>query len=396
MQTRHIATARPKRAAHTACTVLLATVAALVMLFAIPQAGAAFKFVSKGSEMPEISLTAMDGQSITTASLKEGKAAIVVFWATWSPRSLEELKALEKIWTAHKDKGLQVVGVNVNHLTFSMEDIKKVEEAVAAAGVTFPIALDKGLEVYNTVGVVATPSTLVMTAAGQVTYEVSSFLSRTGEQIQEESEIALGIRQPATATAQVEEKNVYKPVKKAMLYYNLGRNLLKMGSKEKAIDKFTQAAAEDPKYAAPRVILGHLLLESAAKDPTRLEEAVKLFGEAVAADPANVSALSGLGEGLLRTGKLEEAEARFGEALKIDGTYTPSITGLATILSKKGSYDQARSKFKEALELNPLNPDVYYRRAASFEAQGLLKEAAGDLRRAVEILLGHGTGGGEV
>ncbi len=381
---------------HLAGIAFLMLVAVAVMLFAIPHASAAFKYVQKGSDVPDFTIKTLSGEDVNLAALKEGKSAIILFWATWSPRSLDEMKFLEGLYKEHKDKGLKIVGINVNHLTFSMEDMQAVQKAVADTGVTFPIALDKGLEIYNAFGVVATPSTLVMTSGGQVAYEVSSFMTFTGEQVRENAEIALGVRQAAAKEAVAEAPAGYKPVKKAMLMYNLGRNLLKMGSKEKAMDKLSQAVEEDPKYAAPRVLLGHLYLETAAQDPKSLDQAVKLFNEALSSEAGNVSALTGLAEGLMRTGKLDEAETKFNEAVAADQTYTPAVAGLATVYSKKGKYPEAIAKFKEALELNPLSPDVYSRRASSYESQGMMKESARDLRKAVEILLGYGLTNDEV
>ncbi len=380
---------RRRGVAHGALLGLLAMVSASVMLFAIPQASAAFKFLAKGSDVPDFSIRTTAGEDVTLGALKEGKTSVILFWATWSPRSIEELKFLEKVYKEHKDKGLKVVGINVNHLTFTVEDEQAIETVVKETGVTFPIAIDRGLELYNQVGVVATPSTLVMDSSGKVAYEVSSFLSATGEQLKETVEVALGVRTAPAATAVVEDTS-YKPNRSAMLYFNLGRNLLKMGSREKAVDKLLQAVGADAKYTAPRVLLGHLYLDQAIKDHKAAEEAVRLFGEALAADPKSVSALSGMGEALLRTGKLDDAEARFGEAIKLDATYTPALTGMAAVLSKKGKYDEGMVKFQEALDLNPLNPEAYMKRSGAWEAQGKSKEAVGDLRRAVELLLGLG------
>lgn len=387
---------REKGLFHIVFSALLAVAAAAVMMFAIPQASAAFKYVQVGSEVPDFSLTALDGREVSLVKLKEAKFSIVLFWATWSPRSIEEMKDLEKLYQEYKDKGLEVVGINVNHLTYTFEDRKAIDKVIADTAVTFPIALDKGLETYNTMGVVATPSTILMDQSGKITYEISSYLTFTGEKIRENTEIALGLREAVEEVVVAEEDKGYKPTRKAMLYYNLGRNLLKRGDRDKAIDKLSMSVEEDSGYAAPRILLGHLYLENSSDDDQdALDGAISLFQEAIKQEPKNISALTGLGEGFLRKGKLDEAESLLKEAIEVDATYTPAITGLATIYSEQGRYEESLVKFKEALELNPFSPNVYFRRALSYEAQGMLKEAAGDLRRAVEILLGYGLTDGE-
>ena len=168
-----------------------------------------------------------------------------------------------------------------------------------------------------------------------------------------------------------------------------------MLEKDKAIDKLETSVEADDKYAAPRILLGHLYLEEGADDPKLFEEALALFTQALEGNPKNVSALTGLGEALFRTGKLDEAEKQFKAAAEIDPAYTPAISGMASVYAGQGKHGEAEEKFREALELNPLNPDVYLRRATSQESQGNLDAAARDLRRAVEILLGYGLTDGE-
>ena len=120
--------AAPRRGWRTATHVLTGFAALLVMLFAIPHAGAAFKYLKVGMEVPEFSLKTLEGQEYTLAQVKGQPATLVVFFATWSPRSTPALEDAQKLAAQYADKGFRVLAVNVNRLSLGPDDRRQIDE----------------------------------------------------------------------------------------------------------------------------------------------------------------------------------------------------------------------------------------------------------------------------
>lgn len=385
--------AAPRRGWRTAAHVLTGLLVLAVMLFAIPHAGAAFKYLKVGMEVPEFSLKTLDGQEYTQNQIKGQPATLVVFFATWSPRSQPALEGAQALFAQYADKGFRVLAVNVNRLSLGQEDRREIIEMKDRLKLTVPIVIDAGLQTYNAFGVVATPSTAVIDTEGRIVHEAASYLRTTGEDIREAVEILLGVREAPAAEA-VAAKPVFKPDSIALRHYNFGRTMLQRGNREKAMGQLEQAAEADPNYAAPRILLGHLLL--AKKDQKSVQQAAVHFAAAVAVAPGDVTAYTGHGEALLEMGKVDEAFAQFEKAVALDPTYTPAMANFALVLARQGKTADAEEKFKAALELNPLDAGTYFRRAQGSEAGGNLKAASTYYRRAVEILMNLPSSGDEV
>jgi peroxiredoxin len=91
-----------------------------------------------------------------------GKVVMVNFWATWCPPCLEEMPAMERLYRRHKDAGFTLVAVSVD------TDPKKVTPFVTEHRLTMPIGLDPRMELANTYGVRALPSSFVIGPDGQL------------------------------------------------------------------------------------------------------------------------------------------------------------------------------------------------------------------------------------
>jgi len=362
----------------------VALAAVAVMMFAIPNAVAAFKYLKTGMDVPDFTLKTLKGEEISLSSDGSSPATIILFWATWSPRSRPALEDAQKLLAEHGEKGLKVIAVNVNRVSISHQDRREIKDMKSELGLSMPVAIDDGLSAYSGFGVVATPSTAVLDKNGTIVFEAASYLRSTGDDIREQVEVLLGLRE-APSTEAVAEVEVYKPARKALLYYNLGRNLLRLGNREKAIGKLEDSVEADEKFTSPRVLLGHLLLGE--KSEEALARAEELFRGAVEAEPENVSAVCGLGEALLEQGKTDEAGELFAKAMEINPAYTPAVANMALVLARQGKADESRKGFESALELNPLDAGTYYRRGESLEVQNNMSGAAADYRRAIEILL---------
>jgi len=93
---------------------------------------------------------------------QRGKVVMVNFWATWCPPCLEEMPAMERLYRRHKDAGFTLVAISVD------ADPKKVNPFVSAHKLTMPIGVDPKMDLANTYGVRALPSSFVVGRDGNL------------------------------------------------------------------------------------------------------------------------------------------------------------------------------------------------------------------------------------
>jgi peroxiredoxin len=84
------------------------------------------------------------------------------FWATWCPPCLEEMPALERLWKAQKDAGFVLLAVTVD------TNPKLATPFVERHGLTFAVGHDPKMELANTYGVRALPSSFVIDRDGRL------------------------------------------------------------------------------------------------------------------------------------------------------------------------------------------------------------------------------------
>ena len=123
-----------------------------------------------GDKIPEVRLVNLEGQPVRLSSL-QGKAVVLNFWATWCPPCRREMPLLDSLQTEFKDKGLVIVGVDLN------EAPQTVAAYIQQVGVSYPIWLDapvgqSGFDrtsaLYARFGGVGLPTTLFIAPDGTV------------------------------------------------------------------------------------------------------------------------------------------------------------------------------------------------------------------------------------
>jgi cytochrome c biogenesis protein CcmG/thiol:disulfide interchange protein DsbE len=115
-----------------------------------------------GRPAAPFALTSFDGAKLDLASL-HGRVVVLNFWASWCyPACYEEAPVLERGWRAYRDRGVTVLGV----------DIQDKDEAgrkfVQDFSLSFPNAPDPGGKVSVDYGIYGVPETFFIDRQGAI------------------------------------------------------------------------------------------------------------------------------------------------------------------------------------------------------------------------------------
>jgi cytochrome c biogenesis protein CcmG, thiol:disulfide interchange protein DsbE len=118
--------------------------------------------VPRGIAAPTFALPDTSGRSVSLDSFK-GKVVAVNFWATWCGPCQEEIPDLAKVYTSHKTRCFEMLGV--------AEESGARDEVVAAAqklGVNYPVLLDDDGKVGDAFKIPGYPRTFLIDVDGRI------------------------------------------------------------------------------------------------------------------------------------------------------------------------------------------------------------------------------------
>lgn len=110
---------------------------------------------------PAFSLPRFDGGTLTLASLR-GQYVLVNFWASWCIPCRDEAPLLERAWREYRDRGLVVVGVNIQDLE------PEARKFIARYGATYPNVRDRDGRVSRAYGTTGVPESFFIDRGGRV------------------------------------------------------------------------------------------------------------------------------------------------------------------------------------------------------------------------------------
>jgi cytochrome c biogenesis protein CcmG, thiol:disulfide interchange protein DsbE len=115
-----------------------------------------------GKPAAPFALRSFDGAPLSLDALR-GRVVVVNFWASWcQPSCYEEAPALERGWRAYKDRGVTMIGVNIQ------DKEAAAKQFLAQFGHTFPNAPDPAGHVSIDYGVYGVPETFFIDRAGRI------------------------------------------------------------------------------------------------------------------------------------------------------------------------------------------------------------------------------------
>jgi thiol-disulfide isomerase/thioredoxin len=122
--------------------------------------------VTIGDRAPQVMLSTVNGSSINVPDDIKGRVAIIHFWTEGCSSCMREMPEMESLYSAHKDKGLSIIAVNVG------QEREAVEASIRNMKITYTVALDRDGKVSRKYQVSALPRTFFLDRNGVVRYNL--------------------------------------------------------------------------------------------------------------------------------------------------------------------------------------------------------------------------------
>jgi tetratricopeptide (TPR) repeat protein len=161
------------------------------------------------------------------------------------------------------------------------------------------------------------------------------------------------------------------------------RELVSVGSFDKAEAMLRQTIAADPNNIEARVLLGTTLALRGVRG-----EAIEQLAEAVRLNPSSATAHNEFGTVLSRFVEVKAARQEFERALELDPGLVEAHVNLSLVLAQAGELAAAGDHVDRAIELQGNHPKAayaHYLRAKIWASQDQIDEAMVELERAVHL-----------
>lgn len=321
------------------------------------------------------SLKDLNGKTIALSDYSDKKVVVLLFWSTWSKKSKDALIRFNEYHLKYKDKGIQVIGINADNQHITDNDINEIKTLIEELRILYPIVLDNELETFHSYGIIALPSTMVI-SENKITYALPSF-PLVGTEEMFDYLLVLAGEPPRTKV-----KTKYIPKNNAIATVNLAIKLARRGKmSQKAYLLFKKAIKKDPRY-----MLSYIELAMLYKVNGKMKEAEAILREALIIEPENQIVMSELGFLFAENDRTQEAIDILSKVVQSE-SFPPAYYYFAYALGKDGQLEESLASFDRAVELNPFEYKIYELRADIFESNNMLKEASADYNRVMQLIL---------
>jgi tetratricopeptide (TPR) repeat protein len=334
----------------------------------------AFKYLTSGMECPQVKTDNFDSRKMDNK-----KALIVVFWATWSKRSLEQLDDLQEFYNLHREDGVEVVAINVEKDELNPAATDSIRQFYNSRNYTFPMIVDEGLELFYTFGVISVPSTALVDSTGILRFGPAGYSLTTKVQLFDSALMLLGLE--VTGISHVSLTDGHRPDKRALRYYNLGLKLYLNSRDQMALTNLHKSISLDSLFAGPVRLIGSVWLKQG-----NLDSANKYINSALTLDSLDVNTITDKAKSLLLIGDTVSSQSNLNTALELDPFFCPARLIEVRILLIQGGIGEALAILRECEEYDKYNPRIYYLKGLALGAAKKPGEAAVAFLKAYRIL----------
>jgi len=117
--------------------------------------------LEKGQQAPDFTLQTLEGEEVSLSDYR-GEKVMINFWATWCPPCRAEMPDMEKFY---QNEDIVILAVN---LTETESGLKEVQQFRDEFNLSFPILLDKKVEVANKYEINPVPTSVFVDEDGKI------------------------------------------------------------------------------------------------------------------------------------------------------------------------------------------------------------------------------------
>ena len=306
---------------------------------------------------PDFQLPDVTGETHLLSALR-GTAVALNFWATWSPPSVETLRALDRSPALRKPGTCEMLAINLD----KPQDAVQVRAFVRANALRLPILLadDDVAGIYNLVyhfmfdrrRNLGLPTTFLIDPKGFIVkvYQgpveaerLNADRARIPQTPEERGRLALPF--PGTLHLGEFRRNSF----------TYGAAFSQAGYFDEAIREFTLALEANPDYAEAQYNLGTLYLKQG-----KPEEARRHLLRTLELRPEYPDALNNLGLLAAQAGDNAEATRYFQQAISQRPDYALALFNLGNVYRREQRFNEAKQVLDRAVALAPDDPEINY------------------------------------
>ena len=121
--------------------------------------------VKDGDTFPHFAGTDLNGAAVDTKTFT-GKLLLIDFWSVYCTSCIQEMPHVVNLYTKYKDKGLQVVGIDLDPMMPAAK-VRKFLEGQSFQ-MPYPNVQDNKRQIMGLLGVSMLPTTILVDPAGKV------------------------------------------------------------------------------------------------------------------------------------------------------------------------------------------------------------------------------------
>jgi Flp pilus assembly protein TadD/peroxiredoxin len=331
---------------------------------------------------PGFSLPDLTGKMLELNSL-QGGLALLVFWATTAPASLEQLKQLQERAAAFGAGRVSIVGLNVD----SAAHVESARSLAKQGKSAFPslFAGDEVAGIYNIIyrhlfdrrRDLPIPIAFLLDRQGMIVKVYQGPMNL--EHLQADLSSV-----PTTAAGRMEKALPFKGLLVRDAFqrndFTYGVAMYQHGYLEQAADSFRQVLQTKPDNADANYNLGTLNLRK-----NDFQQARQYLEKTIQLRPDYPEAWNNLGMIAAQQGQLDEAIQDFEKSLQLRPGFAIALLNLGNVYRRQRSFEKALECLHRALQLQPDDPETNYSIGMLYAQQGDVPHATESLRKALEL-----------